>query len=762
MIIPEARHFSYRQNLAAFVSGDDAPWAGQRLSAIRKDGYEITTDVSVSRVLLDSEVFVVFVIRDTSALREAEEALRRSEARFRAISSRAADAFVIFDKDLHLTAYSSGTDPDSIRVTDANLGWHASRFVHPDDGEQVAETFAQVFANPGVGYRLELRVKTEPGPWHFVEAIITNLLDDPAVQGVVSCYRDITQRKREEESRERLLAMIEATSDIVSTATADGRLLYANQAARRLLGLKPDQNLQGVTIRNFVPSDLKRRKMQRQIMAAVEKEGSWSGTSNFRDAAGNEVLVSILVFSHTSSVDNNRLVSIIARDMTEQRVLSDRLSYLASHDSLTDLPNRKTFQDNLDAYLEEAAATKSSAAVLFMDIDHFKHINDRSGHKAGDEVLRAVGLTLHDKVRRKDVVGRIGGDEFAILLRDTDQRVAQQIASRILGGVRNLTVGSGPKGSLSMSIGLAVFPEHARTSKDLMVCADMAMYEAKQGGRDRLKIYSVSSEEPASPLPHFPREADIRMAFDEERFVLYCQPIVNVHDGSKRFEVLLRMRDHDGNILLPGEFLPVAERFGMMSDIDRWVIKHTIELLQRYAAGGQKVSLDVNLSPAALSDRELLKLLRDELSSGTFDPSTLGFEITETAVIADIKQALRFMRSIKRFGCHFALDDFGMGFSSFYYLKHLPIDYLKIDGSFIRGLADSPVDQRLVQAFIDIAHGLGKQAVAESVEDEETYRLLRTYNIDCGQGYHIRLPGPAEDVIAAEPPEAVLSGAAGG
>lgn len=757
MIVPAPRRISYRRNLELLTEGKQPLW-GQQLLAVRKDGVEIVAEVSVSRVFLDGEVFVVFVIRDTSELRAAEDALRRSEARFRAIYARAADAFIIFDADLKLVAYSSGSDPNSVQVTDANLGQHAAWFVHPDDGEAVARTFEQVLANPGANFRVELRVKTEPGPWHFIEAIITNLLDDPAVQGIVSCYRDITERKRENETRERLMAMLEATSDIISTSDGEGRIIYANQATRRFLGLRPDQDLKGITVRNFSPPETERRRLLRNTWDTVAKTGQWSGTASFLDAQGNSVLVSMLAFSHKSSVDNNQLVSIIARDITEQRVLTDRLSYLASHDGLTELPNRTTFQSELDAHLREVEQAGGQATVLFMDIDHFKYINDRLGHKTGDEVLRAVGQTLKSKVRRKDVVGRIGGDEFAILLRDADQRTARTIASRVLSGIRNLKLASGQKGGLTVSIGMATFPEHARTSKDLLVCADLAMYQAKQGGRDRFVAYRLGAEE-NRVAPYFPREEDIRTALENDRYLLYCQPIIDMRSGDKRFEVLLRMRDRDGSILLPAEFLPIAERFGMMSDIDRWVVKRSIGLLRQYAERGQHISLDVNLSPAALSDRDLQNMLREELSSGTFDPSSLGFEITETAVIADIKQALRFLRAIKRFGCRFALDDFGMGFSSFYYLKHLPIDYVKIDGSFIRGLADSPVDQRLVHAFVDIAHALGKKAVAEAVEDDATYRLLQAYDVDCAQGYYIRTPGLAEAVLDAElaPPRVTLS-----
>ncbi len=436
------------------------------------------------------------------------------------------------------------------------------------------------------------------------------------------------------------------------------------------------------------------------------------------------------------------------RDISERKRFESQLVHVANHDPLTGLFNRRRFDEEVERHLSEAQRYDLHGVLLFMDLDQFKDVNDSRGHHAGDELLCALARLLRERLRETDVVARLGGDEFAILLPHTDAAKARAVAADLLDAIRSHTFVAGDSPlRVTASMGVALFPEHATSAGDLLSRADLAMYRAKDEGRDRWCLFESDSDWQGEIASRVGWHQRIREALEHDRFVLHAQPIIDLADGKvSQYELLLRLAD-GGDFVLPGLFLDTAERSGLIREIDRWVVRRAIHLIATYRSVSKSVRLEVNLSGKAFADPELLPLIQRELSATRIDPASLVLEVTETAAIANIDHAQQFLQTLKALGCGFALDDFGVGFSSFSHLKHLPVDYLKIDGGFIRDLARNTVDQHLVRAIVAVARGLGKRTIAEFVGDAETLTLLRGYGVDFAQGYHVGRPAPLQDVI---------------
>jgi diguanylate cyclase (GGDEF)-like protein/PAS domain S-box-containing protein len=430
----------------------------------------------------------------------------------------------------------------------------------------------------------------------------------------------------------------------------------------------------------------------------------------------------------------------IIRDMTGRRRLEKQLQFLATHDPLVNIPNRFSLEENLDRSVAKAKRGQTSA-LLFIDLDNFKLINDALGHAAGDQLLIGVANVLKSNLREGDFIARMGGDEFAVLLEGTTVEEAGAIAEKLRQSVERdelcLVV---PRScvNISISVGIVMIDGTLGFQK-ILAGADSALYAAKEGGRNRVAFVEPGNEATFSFTETNQLIALIKGALKENRFTLFFQPVVEIDEGKiAHYETLLRLRDQDGGIVPPGRFIPIAERFGLMPRIDRWVVRESLSFLDRFP--GFKVF--VNLSGISLGDESLLELIEKSILESGVDPSRIGFEITETAAVKDLALAVHWIRRLKKLGCSFALDDFGIGFSSFSYLRILPVDYLKIDGSFVRDMDKEPVGHALVQAINTVAHTLGKKTVAEFVENERVLRKLHEMGVDCGQGYYLGKPEP--------------------
>jgi diguanylate cyclase (GGDEF)-like protein len=379
-----------------------------------------------------------------------------------------------------------------------------------------------------------------------------------------------------------------------------------------------------------------------------------------------------------------------------------------------------------------------------VDLDHFKYVNDTMGHAIGDELIGRVGSLLRDRLRETDVVARLGGDEFAILLPSADEEQARQVGEDIVESIRTKAVVMSGERSLRLTacVGIALFgQEYDVAHEAVLVNADIAMYEAKESGRDRCILLDATEGPQTQMRARLTWSERIRTALEQDLFELFQQPILDVRKNEvTHHELLVRLPGDSGELIPPGTFLYVAEQFGQIQAIDRWVLRQATRLIKRLHAAGDPVTLSVNLSGASITDLSLLEVVEREIAETGIDPRALIFEVTETAAIVNIDKARRFAERLAELGCAFALDDFGAGFGSFYYLKHLPFDYLKIDGDFIRQLPSSKPDQLTVKAIVQIAHGLGKRTVAEFVGDEATLRLLRRFGVDFAQGYYTGRP----------------------
>ncbi len=440
------------------------------------------------------------------------------------------------------------------------------------------------------------------------------------------------------------------------------------------------------------------------------------------------------------------------KDVTDRKRTESRLQYLVDHDMLTGLFNRRHFEAELERQIAYAASYGVPAALLVLDIDNFKFVNDSLGHRAGDELIRAIAGRINRRVRSTDVVARLGGDEFAILLVGTELARAQEIAGEIVELISGepFMVADKPA-RVTTSIGLTALDNAALGPDEALVEADMAMYEAKSDGRDGTAVYLRDSTRPSRERAGFVWTDRIRRALDEELLKVYAQPIVPLREpGAQRVELLVRMTDVDGSIVLPGAWLPVAERFGLIEDIDAWMVNQAARLIAAQNAAGRELVCEVNLSGRSMADPRLPGAIESALLTHRIDPSNLVLEITETAVVANMDEARRLATKVRELGCRFALDDFGAGFGSFYYLKHFQVDLLKIDGEFVRSIASSEIDQRMVGAMVEIARGLELHTVAEFVEDEEGLECIRKLGVDYGQGYHLGRPEPVE-IILGEP-----------
>jgi diguanylate cyclase (GGDEF)-like protein len=430
---------------------------------------------------------------------------------------------------------------------------------------------------------------------------------------------------------------------------------------------------------------------------------------------------------------------LVMRDVTAERQLSDQLRHQATHDALTGLANRAHFEEQVDMTLRRCQATGQTYAAAFIDLDQFKIVNDTGGHAAGDELIRRVGVAIRAQLREGDLLARLGGDEFGLVLPNCSLEVAVQVTERIrltIEALRFLT--EGRSFAVNASIGVVHNDPSLHTATDVLRAADRACYAAKQTGRNRVHIYRIDDRDIDSCRGDMQWVSRLQAALEQDRFVLYTQEIQPIHAraGAQPTcqEVLLRLRDEQGQMVPPMAFIPAAERFGLMPQIDRWVIEHAFAEQRRRIRAGYAPRSMINLSGASLDNPELADYITDRLRHHQLPLGCIGFELTETSAISRLNTAVNVMKRLKELGCMVALDDFGSGMSSYGYLRELPVDILKIDGSFVRDMSHDPVAYAMVEAMHKVARAMGIRTVAEWVENDATLTALKNMGVDFVQG----------------------------
>ncbi|MEJ2608658.1 MAG: EAL domain-containing protein [Candidatus Thiodiazotropha sp.] len=445
-------------------------------------------------------------------------------------------------------------------------------------------------------------------------------------------------------------------------------------------------------------------------------------------------------------VDSHRLTA------EALEVEKERASYEATHDPLTGLINRREFEHRLADALLQANLDDSHHVLLYMDLDQFKIVNDTCGHTAGDALLQQLQLCLKKHIRQNDTLARIGGDEFGVLLKHCNLESALKVAENLRKNIQDFDfIWQEKSFRMGVSIGAVSVDKHSSGISGLLSDADSACYLAKERGRNRVQLYQETDKGLAQQHSEMLWVTRLTEALNKDKFELFCQPIVSVSPSkSKRhhFEILIRLREQKGNLIPPGAFIPAAERYNLNTQLDQWVIDHTFDYLKQQRQAKNKLSFSINLSGKSMGDTALLEHIVKRLRSGDVDGDDICFEITESSAVMCLSTACHFMESLKLFGCHFSLDDFGRGMSSFSYLKNLPVNYLKIDGSFIREIVIDPVSYSMVNAINQIAHTMQLQTIAEYVESQPILEALQHLDIDYAQGYHICKPFPITELSA--------------
>jgi diguanylate cyclase (GGDEF)-like protein/PAS domain S-box-containing protein len=529
--------------------------------------------------------------------------------------------------------------------------------------------------------------------------------------------------------------------------TTDKNLRFTSSAGSGLsaLGVRPNQ-FNGVSLHEYFQKpnpDFPPIAAHRRALAgeSVSYEVEW---------------VERIYHSHVEPLRDTQglIVGVIgiALDITDRKRFEAQLAYLANHDPLTGLFNRRRFREELEHQVTQAQRYRHKGALLWIDLDRFKELNDSFGHQVGDEALVNLSSLFREHLRESDIVARLGGDEFAVILPQSDRERAQIVAQSLLDRVRQHTVTINKQAlRITASIGITLYPDFGATIDELLSQADLAMYQAKEEGRNRYSLFANERDWQVQFESRVAWAGRVREALEKNQFKLYGQPILHLKTNIiSQYELLLRMVGPNREITLPDEFLNVAERFSLIQDIDQWVVRQAIQFLAEQRELGRALRLEINLSSKAFTNRELLFNIRHDLEKHKVDPSLLVLEITETAAVSDINRAKKSITVLKEIGCQIAIDDFGSGFSWFYYLKHLPIDYLKIDGSFIKNLSRDPADQHLVKAMVEVARGLGIETIAENVEDADTIKLLKTYEVNYAQGNYISVPKAMDELLTLE------------
>ena len=702
----------------------------------------------------------VQLYHDIAERERAERALHESERRFKDFAASASDWYWEMGPDLRLTWVSDqirellGVSPEEV------IGKKRNEIaVAEASDEQWTLHFRDLHDHrPFKDFRYRVR-GTNGETYHVSVSGVPVFGENREFLGYRGTGANITERKRAEEAlsdeKERAQVTLHSIGDAVITTDAEGNVEYLNPIAETLTGWTNDgaRGLSLDTVFRIIEEDS--REPAADPVARCLEQGKIVGLANHSvliDRSGREYAI-----EDTAAPIRNRKGQVLGavlvfHDVSETRRMARQMAHDAAHDALTGLINRREFERRLEHTVMSAKRNGTYHVLCYLDLDQFKLVNDTAGHAAGDELLKRVRGLLAGKFRERDTLARLGGDEFGLLLDNCQLPEALGICDIIVATFHNYRFKwQGRSFQIGASAGLVPVTANAESAAQLLSQADVACYTAKELGRNQVQVYQMDGAEPSRRHSEIILASGLQDALEQNRFVLYCQPIVDLSgDGEAplRFELLLRLRDR-GNLVLPHSFIPAAERYGLMIAIDRWVVHEALCRCTRIFGADSNVEISINLSGNSLSDDSLLDFLSEQFAGSTVSPHQVCFEITETSAIRDLGKAADFLMKTKSMGSRFALDDFGAGLSSFTYLKTFPADYLKIDGSFVRDMADNTIDQAMVVAINEIGHTLGMKTIAESVESEILIERLAKLGVDRAQGYALGVPVPFDEAVNA-------------
>ncbi len=690
------------------------------------------------------------VAERTRLLEVANSRLAASESRLSSVLSAAADAIVCTDDSGKIVLFNEAAGRIFGHGPDEALSKQVDLIVPPETrhyGNEMTEHYPLGQAVSGLrGLGLHKSGRTFPTEFALSRSESGN---EVIWTGVI---RDVTAREETEAalraSEERFRQAFEHSGVGRAIQNLDGRYVQANQALCDIFGYT-EEELRTKAWRDIAyPADLPILKDGHdRLMNQDAPFVRWEARYVHKSGRTAWSRVTAILVRDADGVPLYLLKEI--EDITERKRYESELVHLMNHDAVTGLHNRRRILQELHIHIELARDRGARVGVVVVDLDHLNEINDELGRQASDQVLQWAGEVLKRAVQSPQFLACLGGDVFAVLVPMSDVWQSQATAQRLLTAISEGPFEvSGHVLHLTASAGVALFPEHATSGEQLLARAEVAMHMAKERGRNRFQMYEADKDPQKQISARRTWEQRIREALDTEAFLLYAQPILDIAKGTVTHqELLLRMMGENGRVVLPREFLPVAEHLGLIRRIDHWVVRRAIELMA-CGAVPEGMSLEVNLSGRSVDDPELLPLIREKLAETAVDPSRLVIEITETAAITNIAEARQLIGALRDMNCRVALDDFGMGYSSFAILKNLPIDYLKIDGSIVRHITTDDVDRHMVKAIADLARALRVKSVAEFVSSQRALEILREYRVDYAQGFYIGQPVPISEMSA--------------
>ncbi|MGI9492077.1 MAG: sensor domain-containing protein [Geminicoccaceae bacterium] len=750
--------------VAARTAGRWAP-SRYRYRARQKSGKSIWIEQFVRVINWNGEQAIQSTIFDVDAEEKQADELRQRQLSMECLLRERNEALKESNRQLHLyeSIINQMSDRISIIGTDyrfrlTNQANATFRRRRPDDliGVHVRETIGDAWFEDGVKRMLdtcfngdvtvEERVIEAPDGGHLhIEARFEPFRDpDGTISGAIAAIRDITEAKRVEAQRRLFASVIEQASDRISVIGTDYRYRMTNKANLDY-HQKPLEDFIGHHIADILGEQLFSAACKAKFDRCFAGE-TISSQQDGRAADGSPRRFNVLLEPYSEADGAITGAVITVRDVTEAYHLSKRLTYQARHDQLTGLINRQTFEEYLESAIDETANTSRSAAFCFIDLDQFKIVNDTVGHLVGDQLLKQVARLLQQKVREGDVLARLGGDEFGLLLKGCSLRRAERAAEKLVAVLNdNRFFHDGHVFEVGASIGITAINRHTQDIGEVMSQADLACYAAKDHGRNRVHIYKKRDTFLRRRQEEMQLAGGIRAALDQNQFTLFGQLIEDASDRAKRperVEILLRMTGDTNDLIMPSCFIPAAERYGFMAEIDRWVINRALACLAKGGMESMDLRINVNISGATLNDNTLLDFVRGVFDETEVPVRRICFEITETAAINNLAKTEAFIGELRALGCEFALDDFGSGLSSLNYLKRLTVDYLKIDRTFIRDVRRDGSSRAMVAAIHQMAKALGIETVAEGVEDRPTLNVLRELGIDFVQGFEVGMPKP--------------------
>ncbi len=740
-----------RANGRARLRGESAP-RNYEFRIHTRDGKERWVDFTAGTIRYNGEAAVLGTAFDVTDRKRAEQALRESEENLRTLAGNANDGIVVHIRGRIMFANRCLGEIMGYEAAEL-LGRHTGEFFHPDEYDKINRRFHSQPQSANVPKQYETTIIRKDGAEAPVEitAAPTVWQGQPALIVIV---RDIASRKLAEaelfREKERVLVTLQSIGDGVITTDVEGRIDYLNPVAEELTGWSSAQaNGQPLT-RVFQVKD---ENTHKPLPDPVQRCLSERRSINFPDntllmhrGGYREFSIEITASPIRNHADEVIGAVLVLHDVTTLRNMARQMAWQARHDPLTGLINRGEFEVRLEQAIETARSGHTQHALCYLDLDQFKIVNDTCGHIAGDELLKQLTAHLQMRVRETDTLARLGGDEFGILLEHCPIDEASETAETLREVVKKFRFAWEEKVfEIGASIGVVPITTDSGSIVDVLSAADSACYVAKDHGRNRIHVYQPEDSALAKRHGEMQWVHRVNSALSEDRFRLFFQKVLplSADEHEQYGEILVRLIDETGTLVLPMAFIPAAERYQMMPAIDRWVLSATLTALrERVPVLGEISVCAINLSGQSLCDDHFLASVVDMLDASSINPAHICFEITETAAIANLARAMRFITVLKGMGCRFALDDFGSGLISFMHLKHLPVDFLKIDGSFVRDMAKDPVDAAMVEAINRIGHVMGIRTIAEAVENQATLERLRDLGVNYAQGTVIAQPEP--------------------